>query len=235
MVENKVRGYSHPKSDVLTGTSYRYKIELSIIYLHRITDPRIIVPPPKYIDKLRNQCSNMTVRQICLVTTMWDICDGLENAESREKLLKEEFRKRNVRALFERFDNSSRARSAWDIVNKLIGGGHSLEEDLADRERRFNETPARKASYTRFQQLIWQRKEVVQRLVGQASIEGNLAHVRELQAEHETLDAQLRLTFEQIQERNISLTRRVLQWLRRITNASIYFSSSTSLILERPL
>jgi len=94
-----------------------------------------------------------------------------------------------------------------------------LREDLEDREKGFDEPRAGKASYTRFQQLISQRKEVVQRLVDhwQASSEGNLARVQELQAEHETLDAQLQLTFEQMQERNISLTRRALQWLRRIT------------------
>lgn len=180
------------------------------------------VSPPKHIGMLRNQCNNVFVRQISLVTTMWDnLSDGAKaKAEMRETSLKEDFQKKNVRALFKRFDNQRSSSSAWEIVNGLVRDG-ALQADLEDQERHFNEPQAGEASYSRFQQLLSQRREVVQRLVHQASTQGNLVRVQELQAEHETLDAQLRLTFEEMRERNISLIRRALQWLRRGTTASI--------------
>ena len=176
------------------------------------------VPPPKHIDMLRNQCNSVAVRQVCLVTTMWDDAPDRAEAVKREEFLKEEFRKKNVHALFERFEDHGSSSCAWNIANKLIGdGAHRLREDLEDRERRFNEPRAGTAAYFRFQQLLLQRRIVVQQLVDQASTAGNQARVQELQAEHETLDTQLRVTFEEMRERNISLITRVLQWLRRTT------------------
>lgn len=181
------------------------------------------VSPPNHIDILRNLCNSVAaVRRTCLVTTMWDNVDDEVEAEGREAILREEFQKKKVRALFKRFDNQCSANSAWDIANELMGdGAYWLQEDLEDRERHFNESGAGEASYIRFQQLLSQRMEVVQRLVDHASTQGNLARVQELQAEHETLDAQLRLTFEEVRKRNISLIERVLQWLRRATTASV--------------
>lgn len=145
---------------------------------------------------------------------MWDVVDDTAEAEIRERFLKEEYQKLNVRSVFKRFYNQRS--SALDIASELMGDeARHLQEELEDRERRSNEPGTERASYIQLQLLLSERREVLKYLVAQAATVGNVSHIYDLQADLDTLDAQIRLTFEEMGERNISLIRHVLQWLAR--------------------
>lgn len=177
----------------------------------------------------RRQCSGAVVHQICVVTTMWDEVDDMAEAEMREEHLKDISRKRDVCVLFKRFDNQRS--SAQNIASELVGGdARRLLEELRERERRPIEPSARKASYTKLQQLFSERKEVLQQLLGEAASEGNQTHMEELRAELDTLNTRIGLTFEEVQDRGTSLMSRVLQWLTRTVgitaSVSLYYSTT---------
>ena len=154
---------------------------------------------------LRGQCGRVAVRQIlCLVTTMWDEVEDTKEAERQEQFVKDEFQRKNVRTLFKRFDNQRS--SASDIARSLMGNKGRRPRKLISRTRDSDESSVER----QFQRLISNQRN----LLSQAATEGNAPRVQSLQADLDALEAQMKLLFQAMGERNISLLSRVLQWFK---------------------
>jgi hypothetical protein len=100
--------------------SYQKKFKLAgIIYLHRITDPRISANALKNIRTLERICGRNAMQNIALVTTMWNEIDK-DVAKTREDYLFGQFWSEmlNSGARAHRFKDSFP--SAWEITDSLL-------------------------------------------------------------------------------------------------------------------
>jgi hypothetical protein len=100
--------------------SYRKDIKIwGIIYLHRISDNRVPASALKNIRTLEAMCGVSAMRNVALVTTMWNEVQP-DVAQRREACLFEEFWSQMLSngARAHRFKDSFN--SAWDIADSLL-------------------------------------------------------------------------------------------------------------------
>ncbi|KAI6014333.1 hypothetical protein EDC04DRAFT_2578830 [Pisolithus marmoratus] len=191
---------------------YRNNVNLTgIIYTHRITDNRMSGSVCENIDMFGRLCGDTATERVRLVTTMWDNVKDAKVAESRVLQLEGNFWKPliDTGARHEQFKNTST--SAWEIVRGLMPGGREAvltQEEFVDAERR-NETIARDALHTQYQEDLHEQKETMQQIQEEARALNDPELVKQLEAEQRCWEAELRKTSDyDIRELKISFFRR---------------------------
>jgi hypothetical protein len=111
----------------------------------------------------REICGDKYIRNVTLLTTMWDRVGSMEGGERRETILKERFWNVMIHhgVTVGRFHLGERygSKSPWIILDKMIqrhqpGQALLLQEELVDLGKRFNETSAGKLLSKNLQNLL---------------------------------------------------------------------------------
>ncbi|KAG6331812.1 hypothetical protein ID866_7280 [Astraeus odoratus] len=186
---------------------YRGRVKLAgVVYTHRITDNRMSGSACKNLDLFTKICGDNAAKRVRLVTTMWDTAANLTMAESRVEQLEGNFWKPllDVGVRHERFRNTTE--NAWGIVNGLIGETAALllQEELAGTSSQLYETTAGKALYTSQQKCLYEEREMIRQLKREANAQEDPTLARELQAEHDKVEAHLHKTWKEPIGRRIS-------------------------------
>ncbi|TEA13924.1 hypothetical protein C8034_v003990 [Colletotrichum sidae] len=119
--------------------SYKNKVLLrGIIYFHRILDVRMQGSAKKNILMFKKLCGNDALRNVALVTSMWDKVPKPE-AEARERQLVE------TPHMALRHDNT--AASALAVARRLVDGGGppvklDVQDEMIDRRKLLDQTEA---------------------------------------------------------------------------------------------
>lgn len=133
--------------------SYQYNIRLNgLLYLHRITDPRMQGSARKNLTVFKSLCGLDALRQVTLVTTMWDKEVDHEQFENRETelLSNNDFWRKLVEqhgACVGRHDNTRK--TALSLLERFIQQPEStvvtdLQRELVDDKQSLKDTAAGK-------------------------------------------------------------------------------------------
>ncbi|KAG6382095.1 hypothetical protein JVT61DRAFT_737 [Boletus reticuloceps] len=100
--------------------TYRNKIKLSgLLYLHRISDVRMAGTPLRNLSVFKDLCGNDNMKNIVLVTTMWDEVEGPISWFQREEELLSDFWADMIRLGSRACRFQGTRESAWEIINCL--------------------------------------------------------------------------------------------------------------------
>lgn len=134
-------------------SSYKHDVKLNgLLYLHRITDPRMQGSSRKNLAVFKSLCGLDTLHQVTLVTTMWDKESCREQFEEREKELLEDDKFWRVMvedhgACTGRHDNTRE--SALHLLERFIQQPENkvvtdLQHELVDEKQPLEKTAAGK-------------------------------------------------------------------------------------------
>lgn len=117
---------------------------VGVIYLHRITDPRMGGVATKIMRLFRKICGDDALSHVILCTTRWDEV-ALEDGERREKNLRKDFWAAMLEhgSVLERHDNTPA--SALRILARVMkhsGIDLKVQEEMCDDGKTFEETSA---------------------------------------------------------------------------------------------
>ncbi|KAG6374164.1 P-loop containing nucleoside triphosphate hydrolase protein [Boletus reticuloceps] len=158
--------------------TYQNNIKLSgLLYLHRITDVRMAGTPLRHLSVFKELCGENNLKNVVLVTTMWDEV-GESAGSRREKELLSDFWVDMIslgsRAC--RFQNTPE--SAWEIIDCLNLERSDqrrtplkIQQEMVDRGLQLHETAAAKTLLRSLTRLAGEAKRVWtklrrQRIVG---------------------------------------------------------------------
>jgi hypothetical protein len=224
---------------------YEKDIKLAgIVYLRRITDSRWNGTPLRNIRMFGELCGDQAMKEVVLVTTMWDRGISQEVSNKREEVL---FNTNCWKTMIDhgastaRFLNS--ADSAWDIID-LILNQHDfeallLQEELVDLKRRLIETQAGKMLHFDLHRLLMEQRGTVRSLIEESRDEGDPQLAQALEAELEGVQKEFDKTFSEIKLLKISFGRKILMLFSkkprgvRILIGIILFSFRTHYLFEQ--
>ncbi|KAF8124286.1 P-loop containing nucleoside triphosphate hydrolase protein [Boletus edulis] len=99
--------------------TYQNNIKLSgLLYLHRISDNRMAGTPLRHLSVFKELCGEDSMKNIVLVTTMWDVEDESVGSEREEQLLSV-FWKDMIRLGSRTCRFQGTHESAWEIISCL--------------------------------------------------------------------------------------------------------------------
>ncbi|KAI6006318.1 P-loop containing nucleoside triphosphate hydrolase protein [Pisolithus orientalis] len=215
---------------------YQGDIKLAgVIYTHRISDNRMSGSVCKNLDLFGRLCGDKAAQCVRLVTTMWDNRRPENTAlwENRVSQLEGNFWKPliSLGARHENFLNTQE--SAWSIVNGLVGARTPvvqgevdtarkldegsvllIQEEMVDAEKKFNETSAGKALYSRFRSVLLEQKEALKQLAN-ALAEQDPNTVEQLRAENSRTETEMQKAIEDMEKMKIPLGRRIALFFGR--------------------
>ncbi|KAF8420754.1 P-loop containing nucleoside triphosphate hydrolase protein [Boletus edulis BED1] len=147
--------------------TYRNKIKLSgLLYLHRISDVRMAGTPLRNLSVFRDLCGNDNMKNIVLVTTMWDEVKDQSIGSKREEELLSDFWADMIRlgSRDRRFQGTRE--SAWEIINclDLEASGErrkplQIQREMVDRGLQLHETTAARTFIRTLMQLAGEAKK----------------------------------------------------------------------------
>ncbi|KAG6833280.1 hypothetical protein H0H87_009455 [Tephrocybe sp. NHM501043] len=196
---------------VWLARSYDANMKLAgVIYLHEITQPRMLGTSRKNLDLFARLCGPDAIKNVILATTKWDELPNDETGQLRESQLKGEHWKHMVElgSRVHRFEGSQR--SARRIVNYILAkqplDAVQIQTELVQIGNILAETEAGRTLRFTLQEL----------LVMQKSMSANLRHGDGdplMEAKTRENEDKIRLTLKQIKELNIPLSRKITRFL----------------------
>ncbi|KAG6907316.1 hypothetical protein DXG01_009435 [Tephrocybe rancida] len=196
---------------VWLARSYDAKMKLAgVIYLHEITQPRMLGTSRKNLDMFVRLCGPDAIKNVILATTKWDELPSNEMGEMRESQLKGEHWKHMVElgSRIHRFDCSQR--SARRIVNYILAkdplDAVQIQTELVQIGDILAETEAGRTLRFTLQELLKMQKHV----------SANLRSGQEdpdMAEEAVKNEEKIRVTLKQIKELNVPLSRKITRLL----------------------
>ena len=143
--------------------SYEKEIRLSgLLFFHRISDNRMGGSPIKHLKMFHNLCGVEALKNVVLVTTMWDQVDE-EEGDSRENELTNRYWKTMIElgCRTSRFENNTE--SALDIVSQFQDARCTvlLQRELVDLHLQLAETSAGRTLFSFLVEFIKKIKELL--------------------------------------------------------------------------
>ncbi|RDB28377.1 hypothetical protein Hypma_015573 [Hypsizygus marmoreus] len=201
---------------VWLAKSYSDNMKLAgVVYLHEISQPRMMGTPLKNLEMFRHLCGDKAVQNVILATTKWD--EVTEDVGSRrEKQLVEKYWKHmlDLGSGMCRFLRTPE--SAWEIVNLILDRvQHStvdslqIQVELVDLRKIIPETEAGRTLRCTLEELLVSEKKVAEQLRRDGGTKKD-SRLWETFSEHQ---AKIQSTLNQIQELKIPLSRRITSFL----------------------
>ncbi|KAG6852882.1 hypothetical protein C0991_008395 [Blastosporella zonata] len=197
---------------VWLARSYDAKMKLAgVVYLHEITQPRMLGTSRKNLDLFAQLCGPDAIKNVILATTKWDELPNDGTGALRESQLKGEHWKHmlDMGSRVHRFDGAQR--SARRIVNYILAkeplDAVQIQRELVQIGDILAETDAGRTLRFTLQEL----------LVMQKNVSANIRRGDEdltMEAKARETDEKILITLRQIKELNIPLSRRVMRFLR---------------------
>ncbi|KAH7908656.1 P-loop containing nucleoside triphosphate hydrolase protein [Hygrophoropsis aurantiaca] len=189
--------------------SYSDNVKLSgIIYLHEITQARMVGTSRKNFEMFEKLCGIESAQNVILATTKWGNIKS--DAGERRASQLETFWKDMLSAgsQMERFNGSQK--SAWDIVktitDKKLLEALQIQNELVNLGKLLPQTEAGNALRTSLKNLVAEHKKTIMEL---RSEKGDGQQVDDRLKETES---QIKSLLGQIQELKIPLSKRILAW-----------------------
>lgn len=205
-------------SDWLKKT-YKKSIKLAgIVYLHKITDNRMAGAPHRNLRMFAQLCGDQGVKNVILVTTMWDTIKIWTGAQWEHDLRRNYWSHMIEKgALVARFRNTPQ--TAWKIIDMIIQESTTevllLQEELVDLKLRLNETKAGIMLYSNLHELLLEQQRTIQLLAQQARGESDPVLLSKLAADHSRIEKEFQKTFGQMKRLHIHLGRRIVLFFSR--------------------
>jgi hypothetical protein len=130
------------------GDAYENKIRLSgLVYLHRITDPRMPGSAKRNLHMFQRVCGSKCLPGVVLVTTMWNIVNAEDGARREKELVEtEDFWAPMVRSGSGVLRHQGTERSALSILEEIIRRRHpmllNLQQQMSVEGKGLEETDA---------------------------------------------------------------------------------------------
>ncbi|KAG6820499.1 hypothetical protein H0H93_016306 [Arthromyces matolae] len=197
---------------VWLARSYDANMRLAgIIYLHEITQPRMLGTSRKNLDLFAKLCGPEAIRNVILITTKWSDLPRHDVGEARESQLKAEHWKHMVDmgSRIHRFDGKQR--SARRIVNYILAkeplDALQIQTELVNIGELLAETEAGRTLRFTLQELLKMQKVMSTNL--RRGVEEDISmHEKVFENEEK-----IRVTLKQIKELNIPLSRKIIRFL----------------------
>ncbi|KAH7908655.1 P-loop containing nucleoside triphosphate hydrolase protein [Hygrophoropsis aurantiaca] len=195
---------------VWLARSYSDEMKLAgVIYLHEISQTRMLGTSRKNLLMFRKLCGNDALKNIILATTKWG--DVEEDAGvSREEQLKNTFWKDMIGhgSRMHQFRDSQE--SAWQIVDMIAVteplDALQIQKELVDLHKILPETDAGNSMRTALNELMETHKKTVMQLQNADGLQED----EDLQRKLQDTETKLRALLKQIQDMKIPLTRRIM-------------------------
>lgn len=148
-------------------STYKQGVHLSgLLYLQRITDNRFTATSERNTDMFRMLCGPAALKNVMLVTTMWDEVDETTGAEREEQL-----RTRYWKSMLQSGSRMSRfkhtSESAWEIVEQLSGLQRRplrLQIEIGDQGKDLSQTAAGKSLFSWLTKMMEELASMIKRL-----------------------------------------------------------------------
>lgn len=130
------------------GTTYSNGILLSgIIYLHRISDPRMSGGAMRNLHMFKELCGKDCFRSVLLATTFWNSIDGRQALQNENELkTTEEFWGEMISLGSSYTRHTGDKKSAWKILDFMIQHRHpflaTIQQEMVDGKLDLNQTKA---------------------------------------------------------------------------------------------
>ncbi|KAF8064965.1 P-loop containing nucleoside triphosphate hydrolase protein [Lyophyllum atratum] len=195
---------------VWLARSYDANMKLAgVIYLHEITQPRMLGTARRNLDMFNKLCGAEATKQVILTTTKWsDVTKDV--GERREKQLKDNYWKHmlDLGSSMTRFDATQR--SARRVINTILAkdvlDAVQIQQELGDIDRILAETEAGRTLRYTLKELL----EIQKRVGAQLREDENSPELQKKITENE---AEIRSSLNQIKALNIPPTRKVMRFL----------------------
>jgi len=196
--------------------TYKLDIKLAgILYLHRVSDNRVAGTPLKNLRMFEKLCGKKALQNVILVTTMWDKVEGLTGS-NREKELKGGYWKGMIKQGSRAVRYRNTYDSAWDILDSIIGDNRIavlLQKEIVDMKRELCETDAGQTLYQTLETLVKEQRTKLEEIQLETTEQADPLLLKELQAEYENLQRELRITIAGVQTLKIPMGRRLLRYV----------------------
>jgi hypothetical protein len=192
---------------------YKQDIRLSgLLFFHRISDNRMGGSPIKHLKMFHNLCGTEALKNVVLVTTMWDQVDE-EVGSSRENELATSYWKTMIElgCHTSRFHNNPE--SALDIVSQFQGARCTvlLQKELVDLHLELAETSAGRTLFSFLVEFIKRIKELVAQI--EAKLRQNRRSENRSVIERDKARAVATLRIANVQLKRYSFSSRVIRRL----------------------
>ncbi|KAG6814070.1 hypothetical protein H0H92_003117 [Tricholoma furcatifolium] len=200
---------------VWLAKSYSDNMKLAgVVYLHEISQPRMMGAPRRNLEMFRELCGEKAIRNVVLVTTKWEEV-SVEMGERRERQLRENYWKHMLElgSQMLRFQTQHDTASAWEIVNRILDDvsvdALQIQEEMVDLQRILPETAAGRALRATLKELLAAQEQMSAKLKEQGAEEDE--RLRQTFQENKRM---IQSIVEQIQGLKIPLSRRILALMR---------------------
>ena len=109
---------------VFYSSNARHNIMTGIIYLHKISEPRMTEPPRRRLETFEKLCGSGLPEKVILATSMWDMVTE-EEGSRREQQLQSKYWPPKGRPNMTRYGKTSDIEGACRVVDMLLEGGSS--------------------------------------------------------------------------------------------------------------
>ncbi|KAG8220498.1 P-loop containing nucleoside triphosphate hydrolase protein [Butyriboletus roseoflavus] len=135
--------------------TYQNNIKLAgLLYLHRISDVRLAGTPLRNLGVFQNLCGTENLKNVVIVTTMWDEVEDQSVGSKREEELLSSFWKGMIDLGSRTCRFQGTRESAWEIIDHLDLEGSregrtplQIQREMVDKELPLHETAAGKTLF----------------------------------------------------------------------------------------
>ncbi|KZP04215.1 hypothetical protein FIBSPDRAFT_767786, partial [Athelia psychrophila] len=194
---------------------YKKNVPLSaIVYLHRISDNRMVGAPFKNLQMFAGMCGQETMPRVILGTTMWGETMPATGAR-REKELKGTFWADMIKQGCEaqRFGDSYK--SAWELIGKLPTEQENivLSREIYHDKKNLNATATGVKLTEELNRLIIEQKSAARRLEEQVNGQHNPVLVAELQRRKVDIELKMGRVTAQLQQLKVPFGRKFMNFI----------------------
>jgi hypothetical protein len=195
----------------ISQDSYEKDIRLSgLLFFHRISDNRMGGSPMKHLKMFQNLCGPEALKNVVLVTTMWDGV-GEDEGNNREKELITRYWSAMIQlgCHTSRFYNDTQ--SALDIVSQFQDARCTvlLQKELVDLHLELAETSAGRTLFSLLLEFINKIKELLARI--EAKLKQNQHSANRIAVEQEKAKTVAILRIANVQRRRYSVSSSVFR------------------------
>ncbi|KAI6017868.1 hypothetical protein EDC04DRAFT_3118807, partial [Pisolithus marmoratus] len=196
------------------NSTYRKSTLLSgVLYFHRISDNCMAGTPLKNPRVFQKLCGTKDMSQVVLVTTMWDEVEDWAGNESLEEL-KDNIWKPMIARGSTMYRHLNTAESSIQLLLHLVDrkrGQVRLQKQIAGKDLEFQETDAGRELYTRSDQMMEKRAEILAAIAAQKYLTADQATVDDLRKQYYGLEAELD---EMIRQMQVPKLQRAARYIR---------------------
>ncbi|KAF5384899.1 hypothetical protein D9615_001485 [Tricholomella constricta] len=198
---------------VWLAKSYSDNMKLAgVVYLHEISQPRMMGAPRRNLEMFRELCGDKAVRNVVLATTKWGDVTG-EVGEKREQQLRDKYWGHMLKLESKMFRFHLEEHSAWNIVNHILNNeavdALLIQQELVEFQKIIPETKAGRALRATLIELLASQEEVAVKLKQSSDAQGD----ERLRQSLEETQTKIQTIIKQIRQLKVPLTRRILLFL----------------------